>query len=476
MINRKTLDIINTIHKSNDFGKINIIERNNPIKKSLSVGNKKTEIKNYINNDYNLNYKNKDNIDNINNINNKNDYFENEINSNSKRVRYNSEKGYNVNFNSYFKMNKTDNNINYNKPYYNLNYINENSNEQSLSSYIDETNNYNKNEYINKKNNNSPNNNKKYRISLTPNGLYRNHIVENNKTFNNITPKENTKLFYNHNYYNNSKSNLGEGTSINLSTNNYNTVTQTRYYRNRVFPESNKIKSLNAINEYNRSCQINNNNNKIKKQNSLRTFSNLNFDLDKDYINNVKNYNNYIPKSNNNNIFNNYNKYTPISNNNNIFNNKYNTLTNITRNSNLYQNNKYNTKLNSCRYKYTLKKRRTSKDIDNILDPRNKNDNNIVNSLIVNLSKEKRNDYNIDYGISPTIIKNIKYNNTVYNSINKNKNNLNNQYFSHLNLCSKCGGRHLFNGDNKNGFRNSNTLRSCSTSKNLYIKENTNNF
>ena len=160
-------------------------------------------------------------------------------------------------------MNKTDNNINYNKSYYNFNYINEKSNEQSLSSYIDETNNYKKNEYINKNNNNIPNNNKKYRISLTPNGLFRNYKFENNKTFNDITPKEKTNLLYNHNYYNNFKSNLGEGTSINLSTNNYNTVTQTRYYRNRVFPESNKIKTLNAINEYNRSCQINNNKNII---------------------------------------------------------------------------------------------------------------------------------------------------------------------------------------------------------------------
>ena len=107
---------------------------------------------------------------------------------------------------------------------------------------------------------------------------------------------------------------------------------------------------------------------------------------------------------------------------------------------------------------------------------KNKNENSIANSLIINLRKENRNGFNIDYGISPTIIKNINYNDIVYNSVNKNKKNLNNQYFNHLSLCSKCGERHFFNGDNKNGFRNSNTLISCSTSKNLNIKGNTNKF
>ena len=476
LINKKTLEIINNnINKeknntnsnvTNVNNKFNIYEKintnlttnlNNLKKKSFSVNNRQIEIKDYIDN-----YSNGSNNQNI-NITTSNLYDKtlktiNNINTYKPNIlRYDSERKYNVN--SYFQLKEKENTyISQPKPYYN-NY----TDEQSLSSYIDET---NKENIINA-------HNKYYQGSLTPNGLYRNNktdnIIVNTSNFRE-TPVDN--LLYNKNYYNCNNNEIIKT----LSNNNYSTMTQTRFYRNRAFPENNydkdnennKLKTLSTVKDYKSEFDlINHNANNFKKQNSTRSLSHLNFDLDKDFIDNSIKYN-YTPNSSS------QNSCRLI--NDNTF--KFNTLSssNIIRNNNLYKSNKY-TKSNSYRCKCSLRKGRSYNDITKLIEP---NDNNIsinnkANSILKNLGNNST-----DHDIATNLIKRHNYNNIVYKAFNQNNNSINYQNGSYSNICQKCAKKHYFNENNGNygnignGFRNYNNVKLCATCKKLFNELNRN--
>ena len=475
LINKKTLEVINnninkeknnvntneinTNNKANIYEKINTnltTNLNNLKKKSLSVNNRQIEIKDFIHN-----YSNGSNNKNFNiatnNLYDKTLKTINNINTYKPNIlRYDSERKYNVN--SYFQLKEKENTyISQPKPYYN-NY----TDEQSLSSYIDET---NKENIINA-------HNKYYQGSLTPNGLYR-----NNKTDNNVvntsnfreTPADN--LLYNKNYYNSNNNEIIKT----LSTNNYSTMTQTRFYRNRAFPDNNydkdndnyKLKTLNTVKDYKSEFDlINNNDNNFKKQNSTRSLFHLNFDLDKDFIGNSINYN-YTSNS--------ISQSSKLINDNNF---KFNTLTssNNIRNSNLYKSNKY-TKSNSYRCKCTLRKGRSYNDITKLIEPIDNSisSNRNVNSLLQNFGSNNR-----GHDIANNLIKRNNYNNIVYRAFNQNNNSINYQNGNYRNICQKCAKRHYFNENNGNfrnignGFRNYNNVKLCNTCKKLFNELNGN--
>ena len=240
-----------------------------------------------------------------------------------------------------------------------------------------------------------------------------------------------------------------------LSENNNNSMTQTRFYRNRVLPElkyeNDKINDLNEMKDYNfKNFENNNLRNNFIKQNSIKSFSRLNFDLDKDYINNSNKYNNFITNSQNNTLIN----------------KTYKTLTNNARNNSiLYQKNKYSNKLNTYRCKCTLRKGRSSNDITKI-NENNKKESSIIASLSNNINS-KNTEY---YGISSNITKRNNYNNLIYDTFNKNNSSANYHNANQRNICEKCREIH-FNKENNgiigNGFRNCNTLRLCNTCKKL---------
>ena len=250
-------------------------------------------------------------------------------------------------------------------------------------------------------------------------------------------------------------------------------MTQTRFYRNRAFPEINyendTLKTLNAMN-YKNKFYLNNNNNlntNFKKQNSTRAFSHLNFDLDKDYINNSNNYN-YIPNSTNNSIIN----------------NTYNALSNKTLNNNLYKNNnKYNYKSNNSnvyRCKCTLRKGKSYNDITKLIDYNDKKENADINnnSLVRNYRTNNITDKKVvGNEISSNFNKTNNYNNIVYKTFNQINNSFNSNKVKYRNICDKCIKKHFYNESNGNfgnGFRNYNALRLCTTCKNLLNGENAN--
>ena len=248
-------------------------------------------------------------------------------------------------------------------------------------------------------------------------------------------------------------------------------MTQTRFYRTRIFPdvnyENDKIKDLNL--DYNNNYNFNNIRNSLKKQNSQRNISHLNFDLDKEYINNTNKYNNYMSNSHNNNILN----------------KTYNTFNNsLPINNNLYPINRINENINTCKCKCSLRKGRSYNDFTKLYEPNNINNNSFINSFVKdygtnNMIKKT------DYGLSSNIIqRNNNYTNLYYNTFNKNNNsfNYNISNLNHRNICEKCARTHFYNENNSNFsncFRNPNTLRLCSTCKNMYdggniIKRNSN--
>ena len=471
LINKKTLEVINNnINKektnvntnvTNIDNKVNIYEKintnlttnlNNSKKKSLSVNNRQLEIKDYIHN-YSNGSNNKNFNITTNNLYDKTLKTINNINTyKTNLLRYDSERKYNVN--SYFQLKEKENTYTSQpKPYYN-NY----TDEQSLSSYIDETN----------KENNINAHNKYYQGSLTPKGLFR-----NNKTDNNIVNMPNFReapvdnLLYNNNYYNSNNNEIIKT----LSTNNYSTMTQTRFYRNRAFPDNNydndnyKLKTLNTVKDYKSEFDlINNNANNFKKQNSTRSLFHLNFDLDKDFIDNSIKYN-YIPNSSS--------QSSSRLINDNTF--KFNTLasSNNIRNNNLYKSNKY-TKSNSYRCKCSLRKGRSYNDFTKLIEP---NDNSIsinnnVNSLLKNLGNN-----NTGHDIATNLIKRNNYNNIVYKAFNQNNNSVNYQNGNYRNICQKCSEKHYFNENNGNyanignignGFRNYNNVKLCATCRKLF--------
>ena len=426
-----------------------------PKKKSLSVVNKQIEIKDYIKN-FNSNYNTKDYKSNI-NIFKRNNNIENEYNLYKNKKIYETEKKENANsdFKLNDKMNNIKDNIINNNLYYGVDGCKDKTkNGKSSSSYINEIYKDN-NELITK--NNGTKTTKNCQIYLTPYTLYRNHNTDNNLSSNN-----NLRATNYDNLLNNNKDdtiNMRDEIVKTFSTNNYNSMTQTRFYRNRAFPELKYNKENLITSRTMKDYYIKNYTNDFKKQNSSRSFSQLNFDLDQDYLNNEYNYNKHILNSQNNILINNYN-----------------TLSNNERNNNnLYQNNKYKHKLNTlntCKCKCTLRKGRSYNDINKLLIENNKDKNSTI-SLINNFNINRNNDFEI----SSNIIKRNNYSNLTYN------NSFNYLKGSHRNICRKCNKKHFNNENNgniANGFRNSNCLRLCNTCKQLInggniIKRN-NNF
>ena len=508
-ITKKTFDTINNnLNKNNqnyNYEKINKNEINVQKKKSLSVGHKQIEIKDYMNN-YTLNYNNYDTRNFLNNntysnastINVKNEYNLNTVNTNNsvnKKTRYESEKKYNIN--SYFQLKDKENDLKNKKTIFNydINYDNKNKYEQTLSSYNDENN------KENNKINNTTSNTRSYPLSYTPNGLYRSNKTENNLLNNNYLPKNtidnnnNNLLIYNNNnnqnYLNNSK-NIRDEIIKTLSTNNYNSMTQTRFYRNKASSEAtlsnysndklNTITNLNTIRDYNNKnygSYIG-----FKKQNSTRSFSNLNFDINKDLISNSTKYVNF--NANNNNYISNRQNST-------ILNNTLTTLTDNTQTNNYYNitsniNNNIDNKLNNTtKCKCTLRKGKSYSNIDKFIDSDNLNESNLVDFYSKNYKNNYNNtsekllsNYNKGYGASTYNKRNIYRNATLnnYNKINNNSFKYNN---NNTNICDKClqkyfSNRNFYNMENNassgnTGFANNN-MRICETCKKLGAGEN----
>ena len=516
-ITKKTYDTINNnLNKNNqnyNYEKINKNEINVQKKKSLSVGHKQIEIKDYMNN-YTLNYNNYETKNYLNNktysnistINAKNEYNLNSVNtvnttnSVNKKTRYESEKKYNIN--SYFQLKDKENDLKNKKTIFNydLNYDNKNKYEQTLSSYNDEN-----NKESNKVNNN-PSNTRSYPMSYTPNGLYRSNKNENNLLNNNYLPKNtidnnnNNRLIYNNN--NNNQNSLNNSKNIRdeiiktLSNNNYNSMTQTRFYRNKTLPETalsnysndqlNTITNLNTISDYNNKKYESYNG--FKKQNSTRSFSNLNFDINKDLISNSTKYVN---------INTNTNSYMSNRQNSTILNNTLTTLTNNTQTNNYYNitstnnnnNNNIDNKLNNAtKYKCTLRKGKSFSNIDKFIDSDILNESKLTDFYSKNYKYNYNNtnpklmpDYNKGYG-SSTYNRRNTYRNATLNNFNKINNNSFKFNNNNANICDKClqkyfSNRNFYNmennGNNGNtGFANNNNMRICETCKKLGADEN----
>lgn len=452
ILNKNALNKINNaINKLNNNYNLdkNITNESTPKRKSLSVNNKPNEVKDYLNN-YNTNYLTNDINSNLYKTNN---IIENDINNPYKKVRYESEKRYNIN--SYLKMKDKDDKTNLNNNNkLNLDY-NKSKYDQILSSFNDETN--KEDNYMNRDNDNT-NNRKNYFLSLTPKVIYRNNKFDN--YLYNTNPRTNknddNKLEFNNNY---SHNNI-----------NYNSLTQERSYRNNKFLdqpvlsfENIKLKTMNTLKEFsNRNFVVNNNT--FKKQNSTRSFSHLNFDLDKDYMNNSNNYNSYIPNSQNNRIFNNI----------------YNTSSNNVQRNNFYNNNTITDKLNTCRCKCSLRKGNSYSNINQLIEPNFLKENIMMNPLTNNYqSFNNGGEKNIEFGMhSNSINRNNNFRNIPITGFNRNNNYFN--LYNNRNICEKCARRH-FHIDNNFNFGNTfghyNNMRLCNTYKtmmgdNNYIKRN----
>ena len=474
-ISKNNLDTINSnfsnsigtynYEKRDKYDKIIRNERNTQKKKSLSVGNRQIEVKDCLNN-YTLNYTQFDNKNYLNN--NLYDNTKNEYNTNKtyRKTRYESEKKFNIN--SYFQIKDKDNNSNRN--YNTSNYDNKSKYEQTLSSFSDETNKENENN-INKINTTS-NTTRNYPVTYTPNGLYRNNKTEINLLNINNNLRNSTidsNLIYDKNYFNNtSKKNAKDDIIKTLNINNYNTMTQTRFYRNSVLPTQetadyskeklNTMSNLNTIKDYNNknygSYNVNTNN--FKKQNSTRAFSNLNYKLDKENINNSNRYNNFL---------------TQNMQNNEIINGTYNTLGNNNQNNSFF--NKNNKILNNTiKSKCTLRKGKSYSNICKLVEPESEKENIYIDSYSKNYkyNKDEKNitDYNKGNAVS-------SYNNkTSYNNSNKaiySFNKINNN--CNRNICDKCLRRYFHNNPNFSGNKgnlntgNNNNMRVCNNCKKL---------
>ena len=528
-INKKTYDTINNNLNKNssnfNYEKINKNEINVQKKKSLSVGHKQIEIRDY-NNNYTLNYNNYDTKNYLNNntysnastINVKNEYNLNTVNTTNnvnKKTRYESEKKYNIN--SYFQLKDKEDDLKNKKTIFNYdvnNYDNKNTYEQTLSSYNDENN------KESNKVSNTTNNTRSYPMSYTPNGLYRSNKTENNLLNDNYLPKNtieisnnnnniNNRLIYNNNtnnqnYLNNSK-NIRDEIIKTLPTNNYNSMTQTRFYRNKAFPETtlqnysndklNTITNLNTIRDYNNKNYENYNG--FKKQNSTRSLSSLNFDINKDLISNSTKYvNTNINTNTNTNTSPNSNNNSYLSNRQNttIINNTLNTLSNNTQTNNYYNinssinnNNNIDNKLNNqTKCKCTLRKGKSYSDIDKFIDSDSFNEGKFVNYYSKNYNYNNTNEkimptYNKGYGAS-TYNRRNTYRNATLNNFNKINNNSFKYNNNNANICDKCvkkyfSNRNFYNMENNisssnTGFANNNNMRICENCQKLGAGEN----
>ena len=451
IINKNATEAINnTISELNNkynYHKIND-NKYTPQRRSLTVDYKQNEIKNYIPNyNYNLNlinnndnnnnkifYNNKFNLDNEFNVNNNN-------NNAYKKCRCESEKRYNNN--SYLKMkdkedkeNIIDYNNNYKSIYSNImSSFNLDSNKDIYLKKEDDVNNY-----INRKN---------YHLSLTPKATYRSNKYDNFVYNTNPRTYRNDNIELDNNY-----------------NTNYNSLTQSRSYRNNTMfnqtvptLENIRIKTINTLKGFsNRSLPINY---PFKKQNSSRTLSHYNFDLDKDY--------------------NNYNSFIPNPQDNAIINAKYNNSLNETQNNFFYNNNPMNTRSNSYRCKCALRKDFSFNNMNKYMESNNQNYINFANPLNNNYNIYNKN--NLEFGaFSNTVRRNSNYNylNMPMTGYNRNNNFLN-YYSNNRNFCEKCGRNHFYNEKYMNyensTFNNFNTMRLFNNCKyrfgeNNFVKRN----
>ena len=321
-----------------NYERFNQLYDNAVDRKSLSVGHGQTGVKDNsfsYNKNYNKNYLNNNNFNGTKSNNIKSEYNSSYVNTMNKvnaKTRYDSEKKYNIN---YLQMKDKNNksNIDNIKTIYNYNYGKKSGSEQTLSSYSDEVNTEKNISGI-----------KNYLSSSTSKDHFRNNKNESN-SFNNgfmklKTIDNNNSLYSSNNYLNNNSSNFKT-----LSTNDLASKNNTIFNANKASMISNysniklnKKTPFNSVTEYTGKSYDNLSN--FKKQNSTRSFSNLSFDLDKDYINNSSrfiNTNDFLSNSQNGTLLN--KTIVTLSNNkhNNNFNIRNNTLENRFNYTNRYK-------------------------------------------------------------------------------------------------------------------------------------------
>jgi len=398
-------------------------------RKSLSVGHDQSGMKDNsfsYNKNINKNYLNSNSIDDTKSNNIKSEYNANLANAMNKvntKTRYDSEKKYNIN--SYLQMNNKNNkqNLDNIKTIYNYNY-NKSGNEQTLSSYSDEA---------NTEINNIKKITRNYLASSANKDLLRNNKNESN-SFNNSflklkTIDNNNTLYNSNNYLNNNSTNYKT-----LSTNDLISKNSTIFTINKPSMISNysnnkltKKTPFNSTTEYNAKSFDNFSN--FKKQNSTRSFSNLSFDLDKEYINNsnkIINNNDLLPNKQNGSLLN--KTIVTLSNNKNS--NNFNIRNNTLDNSFNYTN----------KFKYNLRKENSFNNPTKFIDS-----DLLVKGEFLNLneknykynSKIGKNIYDLNKNNDP--VSSFKKNNNAsmtfnkFNKINKNisyNNNYGNKYFN----------------------------------------------
>ena len=409
-------------------------------RKSLSVGHGQTGMKdNSFSYDKNIN-KNYLNSNNFNDT--KSNIIKSEYNTNyanimnkvNTKTRYSSEKKFNIN--SYLQMNDKNNKSNLDniKTIYNYNYNSKSGNEQTLSSYSDDA-----NKEINNAKNISGNRN--YLSASASKDVLRNNKNESNSFNNNFlklkTIDNNYTLYSSKNYLNNNSTNYKT-----LSTNdlipknstifNLNKTSMISNYSNN---KVNKKTPFNSITEYNAKSFDNLNN--FKKQNSTRSFSNLSFDLDKEYINNSNrgiNTNDFLSNSQNGSLLN----KTIVTLSNNKNDNNFNIRNNTVDNRFNYAN----------KFKCNLRKEISSNNANKFIDS-----DALAMGEFLNLNEKNfkyntkigKNIYELNKENGPA--SSFKKNNAANMTFNK-FNKINNNYSYNNNYGNKYYNRNFYSGNN----------------------------
>jgi hypothetical protein len=197
----------------------------------------------------------------------------------------------------------------------------------------------------------------------------------------------------------------------------------------------NKKTPFNSITEYNaKSFDILSN---FKKQNSTRSFSNLSFDLDKEYINNSNkdiNNNNFLSNNKNGSLMN----RTIVT----LSNNKHNSNFNLRNNA---LDNKFNY---TNKFKCNLRKESSFNNSNKFIDS-----DSLVKGEFLNLndknfkynSKIGKNTYELNKGNGPaSSFKKNSSSNMTFNKFNK----INNNYSYNNNYGNKYYNRNFYSGNN----------------------------
>lgn len=381
----------------NQFGN-SIIDR-----KSLSVGHGQTEMKDNsfsYNKNINKNYLNSNNLNDTKSNIVKSEYNSNYTNAMNKintKTRYDSASKYDIN--SYFQVNDKNNksNIDNIKTIYNYNY---NKSKDILRNNKNESNSFNNNFLMLK-------------------------TIDNNNS-----------LYNNNNYLNNNSTNYKTLSTTDLISKNstiYN-LNKTSMISNYNNNKLNKKTPFNSITEYNAKSFDNLSN--FKKQNSTRSFSNLSFDLDKEYINNSNkgiNNNDFLSNSQNGSLLN----KTLVTLSNNKQNNNFNIRNNTLDNRFNYTN----------KFKCNLRKENSFNSLNKFIDS-----DVLVKGEFLNLNEKKfnynklgKNIYELNKDNVPT--SSFKKNNTSNMAFNK-FNKINNNYSYNNNFGNKFYNRNFYSGNN----------------------------